>query len=71
MEALISDVEPMSRLASSPSPKHSNPRARYLAQRGGFDATQKAGVGLPRASPSDKPLGSFDDGAARNLISRV
>ena len=69
--APISSSEPMSCLASSPSPKQSNPRARHLSQRGGFDAAQKARVRLPRAAPSHKSLGSVDDGAAGNLIRRA
>lgn len=60
----------MSCLASTPSTKQSNPRARHLSQRGGFDAAQKARVRLPRAAPSNKSLGSIDDGAAGNLICR-
>ena len=69
--APINATESMSCLASRPSPKQSNPRARHLSQRGGFDAAQKARVRLPRAAPSDKSLGHVDDGAAGNLIRRA
>ena len=69
--APIIAAESTSCLASSPSPKQSNPRARHLSQRGGFDAAQKARVRLPRTTPSDKSLGRVDDGAAGNLIRRV
>ena len=68
--ASINAAESMSCLASSTSPKQPNPRARQLPQRSGFDAAQKARVRLPRAAPSDKSLGSVDDGAAGNLIRR-
>ena len=68
--APISASESMSCLASRPSPKQSNPRARQLSQSGGFDAAQKARVRFPRAAPSNKSLGSVDDGTAGNLIRR-
>ena len=68
--APINAAESMGCLASSFSPKQSNPRARHLSQSGGFDAAQKTRVRLPRTAPSDKSLGSVDDGAL-GLIRRA
>jgi hypothetical protein len=61
----------MSSLASRPSLKHSNPRARHLPKRGDLDAAQKARIRLPAAAPSDESLGSVDNGSAGNLICRA
>ena len=61
----------MSFLASSPSPEQSNSRTGHLPQRGGFDSAQKARVRFPRAAPSNKFLGSVDDGTAGTLICRT